>query len=251
MRRFLSFLGRRFSPGGYLGLHLTLGVILCLAGLGLFLVVTHDANGEKGTRLLRLDNALAEEMEAHANEHPALRAVMCVATDLGGIPAMITLTLLGSLFALYRRQRLVAVVWVVAAAAGGAFTLISKDVFDRERPPNPDAHVHEHNFSYPSGHSMGSVIGYGMLGYGLLFWLRRRWQRVAAIAGLTVLVLLIGLSRIYLRAHYFSDVLGGYLIGLTWLAVCVTGLETVRRRAGAKLRRQEFPDPEPAAASSR
>jgi membrane-associated phospholipid phosphatase len=47
------------------------------------------------------------------------------------------------------------------------------------------------------------------------------------------LALVIGCSRIYLGAHYFSDVLGGFLVGAAWLAACISGIETVRRRRNA------------------
>jgi undecaprenyl-diphosphatase len=58
----------------------------------------------------------------------------------------------------------------------------------------------------------------------------RRGVRVALVAGTVGMVLLIGFSRVYLGAHYLSDVLGGYLAGAAWLATCITGLENFRRR---------------------
>jgi undecaprenyl-diphosphatase len=77
---------------------------------------------------------------------------------------------------------------------------------------------------------MGSVIGYGMLGYVITLLDRRAAERVAVITLLVVLVLLIGFSRIYLRAHWFTDVLGGFAIGTFWVSLCITWVETHRRK---------------------
>jgi undecaprenyl-diphosphatase len=78
---------------------------------------------------------------------------------------------------------------------------------------------------------MGSVVGYGLLAYVTVLSLKQRWQQFLVIASLTALVLLIPFSRIFLGAHYLSDVLGGLTVGGFWLAVCITGLKTVRRRS--------------------
>jgi undecaprenyl-diphosphatase len=69
-----------------------------------------------------------------------------------------------------------------------------------------------------------------MLGYLLLRRLQRRWARIVAVTGLGLLILAVAFSRIYLGAHWFSDVLGGLAVGTAWLAITVTPLEIVRRR---------------------
>ncbi len=78
---------------------------------------------------------------------------------------------------------------------------------------------------------MGSLIVYGLVVYLLSLNLLRRWWDRALVAGLlAALVLLIGFSRMYLHAHYFSQVLGGFTAGAAWLALCLTAVEAVRRR---------------------
>jgi undecaprenyl-diphosphatase len=76
---------------------------------------------------------------------------------------------------------------------------------------------------------MGSLIAYGMLAYLLVRDAKGRRPRTAIVVGAVLLVLLIGLSRMYLGVHYLSDVLGGYAAGVVWLAACITGLEVARR----------------------
>jgi undecaprenyl-diphosphatase len=84
---------------------------------------------------------------------------------------------------------------------------------------------------------MGSLIGYGMLAYVLmLLWIHRRSAQIAVALGATVLIVAIGVSRLYLGVHYFSDVVGGYAAGVLWLAACVSGLEVARRWGGRSVR---------------
>ena len=89
--------------------------------------------------------------------------------------------------------------------------------------------VHETSYSFPSGHAMGSTVFYGVL--ALWFWRagyggRYRWLWFALAALITLAV---GVSRIYLGAHYFSDVLAGYLAGLAWILLILTLRQTQKR----------------------
>src|SRR5262249_2092182 len=83
----------------------------------------------------------------------------------------------------------------------------------------------ETNPSFPSGHAMGATMGFGFLAYALCLGQTCRRRRLAIIAVLGALILGIGFSRIYLRAHWLSDVVGGFALGLAWLSVCIGFLE--------------------------
>ncbi len=76
---------------------------------------------------------------------------------------------------------------------------------------------------------MGSLIAYGMLAYFAILVVRTWRARSALLCGTVLLVLLIGLSRMYLGVHYFSDVVAGYAAGGVWLSTCIIGMEMVRR----------------------
>ena len=78
---------------------------------------------------------------------------------------------------------------------------------------------------------MGSLVGYGMLAYVLvILWVTDRTLRLFVVVATCVLVLAIGISRLYLGVHYFSDVIGGYAAGILWLTTCITGVELARRQ---------------------
>jgi membrane-associated phospholipid phosphatase len=125
------------------------------------------------------------------------------------------------------QNRRLALIWILVVAGGGALNMLSKSFFERARPGEDlrSPLVHERNHSYPSGHAMGSTIGYGMLGYALVTRQKRRERKFATILILGVVIAGIGLSRIYLRAHWFSDVVAGWSIGLAWLCFCLGWVE--------------------------
>jgi undecaprenyl-diphosphatase len=81
---------------------------------------------------------------------------------------------------------------------------------------------------------MGSLVVYGMLAYLLVvFWTERRRTRLTIVLIAALLTVAIGVSRLYLGMHYFSDVVAGYAAGLLWLSACSTGREMARRQRGA------------------
>jgi membrane-associated phospholipid phosphatase len=177
--------------------------------------------------LWQFDRSCAASMQEHAAENPGCLDFFKEITHAGGVPVMTAITLVGGLLLLLCGQRRLAALWLLAATLGCGVNLMAKTWVARERPGETlrDSAVTERNESYPSGHAMGSAIGYGSLVYVSLVLLRRRWAQVLLCGVLAGLVLVIGLSRIYLRAHWCSDVLGGFAIGLAWMAVCITLVE--------------------------
>jgi undecaprenyl-diphosphatase len=118
-------------------------------------------------------------------------------------------------------------IWLIAGAGAGLLNQALKYFYDRPRPPFKDLWVYESNQSFPSGHSLGSLVVFGLLAYLLALLLDWR-GRAAVLGGTGLLILTIGFSRIYLGAHYFSDVLGGFCVGAAWLGVCISAIESVR-----------------------
>jgi undecaprenyl-diphosphatase len=105
-----------------------------------------------------------------------------------------------------------------------------KNMIRRPRPVGAERFLHGISFSYPSGHSMGSLIGFAMLAYVLFeLWPLAHRHRVVVVIATVVLVLLVGWSRLYLGVHYLSDVIAGFAAGAVWVTACITGLELAVR----------------------
>jgi len=106
--------------------------------------------------------------------------------------------------------------------------LILKLTFRRDRPLDPLLQAAK-GFSFPSGHALMSVTFYGLL--ILIVWqnIKKAWLRWTLSAFLILLIVAIGLSRVYLRVHYASDVLGGFTVGLVWLLLSLWILSRVEK----------------------
>jgi undecaprenyl-diphosphatase len=227
-RRVGGFLARRLSSEEYLGLHLTIGLLVCLLLVAGFGFLAHEVVGDRA--LAALDEQVGRDLEANREHSPRLRHALIVFTEVGSPEAMTGLTVLVALALLMRRRRLLALVWLLAMIGTPVLNFSLKSVFARDRPAFRDPVIDETTYSFPSGHSMAAVIAFGMLTYFLLTVLSDRRERAAVVVLAALLVGAIGFSRIYLGAHYFSDVIGGFAVGGAWLSVCVSGTAIARRR---------------------
>lgn len=108
---------------------------------------------------------------------------------------------------------------IVNLITGSLFNFILKQLFRRPRPELLKM-IEIGGYSFPSGHSMTSLIFYGFIIYICLKY-GRHWFKYCITVLLSLLVLFIGISRIYLGVHYASDVLGGFIIGTGWLILFI------------------------------
>jgi undecaprenyl-diphosphatase len=165
----------------------------------------------------RVDRAvLNESIEARS---VGLTELATAVTTVGSTAAMGLLATAVGLW-LLRRGRGFDALFVVGTMAGAAtlFTGI-KRLLDRPRPPSVDRLVSASNESLPSGHATMAVAVLGSL--VVLAWRgRSAVARAAMVAAVACWAGAVGLTRIYLGVHWFSDVLAGWLVGAAWLALC-------------------------------
>jgi undecaprenyl-diphosphatase len=157
-----------------------------------------------------------------------LDRLMVAITELGSIWITVPLGLL--VFAWLGWQRLwpLAWYWVGVFVCARLSIAILKWTLERERPLNIYRGLE--SFSFPSGHATTSAMVYGFLAFLLARGLRRRW-RPPLLAAAAVLVALIGLSRIYLGVHWFSDVIAGFALGLAWITLLAAAVIHFHPRA--------------------
>jgi membrane-associated phospholipid phosphatase len=169
---------------------------------------------------------------------PAMTVLFDGATFIGCTIGLASIVAIVVAILLAKKERASAVFVVVTAVTGALLNLGLKLIFARARPDLASALAVERWYSFPSGHAMGSFITLGALTYVAL---RQPWPWVAKSATMAValtIIVLVGLSRVYLGVHWGSDIIGGWSAGTVWLASAVVALEMLlrlrQRRRGAK-----------------
>jgi undecaprenyl-diphosphatase len=167
-----------------------------------------------------------------AGDHTLVTVVKAV-TWLGS--AGVLWTVIGAaaiVLALRRRWRL-AIYLLVTGAGALVLDPVLKSLVGRLRPVVAHPVAHGAGNSFPSGHSLGSIVCYGAVLLVFLPATREgsRWRR-AFICVIVALVALIGISRVLLGVHYLSDVIGAWALGITWLGITAVAFELTRRAAG-------------------
>lgn len=104
-----------------------------------------------------------------------------------------------------------------------------KRLFARNRPDNQLLEAAE-NFSFPSGHALMGVTFYGTLAYITWHTVKNKTAKWTIIILLILWILLIGLSRLYLRRHYYSDVVAGFAMGFLWLVISLKVIRQIEKR---------------------
>jgi membrane-associated phospholipid phosphatase len=157
----------------------------------------------------------------HTYESPATTSLMRIITFMGThyflIPANMILT---AYYIFIRRHRWYSIKVASIALSSTAIMLLLKQFFSRPRPLVPLLEA-ARGYSFPSGHSLVSFAFYGLLIYLCWHYLENRTLRWLYTLLLSALILFIGLSRIYLRVHYATDVIAGFSIGMVWLVLSI------------------------------
>jgi membrane-associated phospholipid phosphatase len=218
-------------PSAYLALHLALGLLVA-AAVAVFAALTEEALA--AGELAAFDMAFAQAL--HDARTAEWRQAFSVVSWFGTREALAIATAAVAVTLLFQRQTLLTVGWVGAQAGGGLLNRLLKEAFERTRPEFADPVLAASSWSFPSGHAMGTFIFCGV-GCYLLLRGNRSWT-IATVA-ITVSAswcAVMAFSRLYLGVHYASDVIAGLLAGVAWVAVCVSALEVLRRRAGGARR---------------
>ena len=229
----LGDLRRRRAADRRFGIHL-LGSVAVAAvaavpfGLLLVLVEGH------WQPLRRLDARAARRLNETALDHPAWTDVLRFLSDRVWDPVTLrTIVALLTVWLLYRRAWRLAAWSAVTATAGGLIGLLVKTLVERARPSLEDPVAHAPGFSFPSGHAMTATTSFAILLLVLLPMVPRALRPLCwGIA--VVSVVGVGFTRIALGVHWFSDVVGGWLLGLAVVALTTWAFEAWRHDAGRR-----------------
>jgi undecaprenyl-diphosphatase len=191
--------------------------------LWLFAAVAEDVAGKESQTL---DDAVTAWFVSFAS--PGLDVAARVASALGSEALVALAVLVIGVYVWHRRWATVA---VIVVTLGGAQLLndILKQLFHRTRPAPLSGLIPSQAYSFPSGHAMESAAFYFLL--VCLFWraVRPSWRPLLVAAGVAIIAL-VAISRIYLQAHYLTDVVAGDAAGFLWADAVLLGGQVLRTR---------------------
>ena len=230
MHRASSLIG----PHGALILTLLFGAVLaaCLTALSaqVYEAVT-EADGVAG-----LDHPMLAAGKSLRS--PGLDVLVTAYTDVGGTIGMPILAVAAAVVLSVQRRSWTPAILIVAAGAGSLLmTIAGKRLIGRTRPDLTDAvPPYEYSASFPSGHSLNSIVIAGIVAYLVILRLKTTRARILTAAAAAVFALTMGLSRVYLGHHWLTDVLAAWTLGAAWLTLIITAHRlylTVRKQRAA------------------
>lgn len=231
----VRWLSKRLGPNAALILTLAVGAsiaaLLTYASTEVYEGVT-EADG-----VAALDHPLLEA--AKSVRSPELNAAMTGFTDIAGTIGMPILAATIMLILAFKRRSWTPVILILTAATGSLLmTVAGKQLFGRARPPLIDAvPPYEYSPSFPSGHTLNAFVIAGVVAYLILLRRRTVRGRVLTVVVAGVFAFAVGISRIYLGHHWFTDVLAAWTLGAVWLSLVITAHRlylTVNRQAAVE-----------------
>lgn len=173
----------------------------------------------------------------HTLRNPVLDQLFIVTTNFGDVAFVALATCSVVAFLVFKRSFYKALLMIVGVGGAALLTVVLKGVFERTRPKLWTRLIVENNFSFPSGHAMGScAFAVALIA---ILW-NTKWRGLAIGIGI-VYVFFIGLSRLYLGVHYPTDIVAGWTLSLAWVAVVASLIYAYMYRG----RRTELPVPKP------
>lgn len=215
-----------------------LPVLLLLIGLGLasLLIWLFAELAEEllENELTNFDNNIISFFKAI--ETSGLDAFYIIITEMGSVWFLTTLSVvLIALLWVKAKDKWGVLFFIIAIGGSGLLTWVLKQFYGRGRP-SINEEIDAIGFSFPSGHSMGALVFYGFIAYFIARSSQKKSVKVLSSIVLGILILLIGTSRIYLGAHFPSDVMAGFVAGSIWLILCLLSLEWVQWQSNSHVR---------------
>ena len=161
----------------------------------------------------------ATRAAVHAWASPALTTAMQVISFMGSTQFLFVATTIAVLFMIWARWKREAILFPITMIGAGLLNTTLKLSFQRARPVPFFDLLAPRTYSFPSGHALASFCFYGVFAALLVARIENRKWHLLLWLSAAIIVLLIGLSRIYLGVHYTTDVLAGYAAALIWVLV--------------------------------
>jgi membrane-associated phospholipid phosphatase len=204
------------------------GVVLAAVPFTVLGIVVHT----QGTSANRLDLGVADRLHTFVAGSPGLTQSLRVISAVLAPDTFRVLLALVAVTLVRRAPRLA--IWIAVTVVGEVLLDVTlKWAFDRARPVFVHPLARAPGASFPSGHAFGSFVGCAVLLLVALPLLHTA-GRVAAIAAASVIVIAVGFARVGLGVHYVTDVVGGWLLAVAWVAVTAAAFQSWRADIGLR-----------------
>lgn len=209
-----------------------LALLIVVGGVNLFVDLTETLHTKA---LSNYDSKVTNYIISYRN--PTLNKIFQFITEVGDFNGYLIIAALSTIlfYWKFRNWRFV-LEMIFVLIISGLSNVALKQVINRARP-DAEHLVSVATLSYPSGHAMSAMAFYGFLIYLFYNFKMNRWLKILVIITLALLILAIGISRIYLGVHYPSDIAGGYIAGFIWVIFCIIlfhVIDLLRKRRKSK-----------------
>jgi membrane-associated phospholipid phosphatase len=213
-------ISRLLGPHAALIVTLIVGAMIAVSLSAVFAQVYESVVAADG--VAGLDHPVLDT--AKTVRSPVVDVLATAYTDIGGTVGMPALALTVMVVLALRRRSWTPVILIVTAGAGSLLmTIAGKQLIGRTRPPLVDAvPPYEYSASFPSGHSLNSVVIAGIVAYLIVLRLKSQRARTLTVILAALFAATMGLSRVYLGHHWLTDVLAAWSLGAAWLAMVIT-----------------------------
>ncbi|MCW1949362.1 MAG: phosphatase PAP2 family protein, partial [Candidatus Shapirobacteria bacterium] len=219
------FFKKRFTTDEKYGAYLTIGIVFTLIFIYIFFGILQDYIGQE--RLIQFDLRVINLFAAL--RHHNLNQQMLFITYLAkGEIITIGMLVFCTIFYLHKNWRFLYTL-LISVIGGEFFVWLIKNTIDRPRPPLISALVTESSYSFPSGHTFVAIAFYGLLSYFVIQSEKNKSLKIISFITSFLLIILIGISRVYLGAHWPSDVFASLAVGAAWLSILVTSLKIKKK----------------------
>lgn len=222
----LNFLRARLARNSDVGLRLTMSALLFIGATWLFAGVAEDVVTEDP--LVAVDQVITQWFQRHSAA--GVSRCMLLVTNAHDVRPIAAVGLAFAIFLAWRRYWYWLLTLVLVLPGGMVFNLLLKQVFQRGRPILDEPLLGLASYSFPSGHVTAATLLYGVLAAFLATRTPHMGTRVALYTTACFMVILVATTRVYLGAHYFSDVVAAAAWSTAWVVLCVVLVAAQRRR---------------------
>lgn len=238
--RSYAFIRNRFDPGEFLGLPLTILLVLVAVNLAMFSQLAESIVDSRAMQHL--------DMEVTAwffnQRTPFLSQVAFYFTQFGTTTGIAVTTALLGLVLLWKKRVFYLLALLVSVLGSGLSSRFTKLYFIRERPLHIAYYEPESTYSFPSGHATSAMALMGVLCYFIVLEVRNKKARWLLCLAAALYIMLMGFSRIYLGVHFLTDVVAGYLLGIMWVVMAIGLMEYSAQKKRHRKKRPATRQPE-------